>query len=201
MSDNTTVVQNAVDAYNKGNGDALGKHFGSALSKGASGSVKGGGGAQYTILHISESGPHVAFSYAAKATVGGKPAQWHGSGVATVDNGKITNLYHQEDPLGKYLAGGGAAVPSLTGTWVGSAQGITVTLNLTQTGNNVTGTANAFGATFPVTGTVNYPQVNLQGNMNGVAVTFTGTYNPPPNTIPGTLTAMGSSIQVTLNRQ
>jgi len=126
----------------------------------------------------------------------------HGSGVATIENGKISSLYHHEDYIANLIDGGGT-LPSLTGNWSGSSSGITVNLTLTQNGNNVTGTATAFGSTFPVTGTVNYPNVVLNGSLNGLAVNFTGAYNPPPNTIPGTLTVAGfpPPLSVTLTRQ
>ncbi len=203
--DNATVIKNAVEAFNKGNGDALGGHFAHNLQKGASASVKSArtlaADLQYHIEQIQADGPNVSFAYSVTGTFHGKAARWPGSGVATVVNGKITALYHREDLISKAIQIRIALNPLLTGNWSGSAQGITVTLSLTQSGNNVTGTANAFGASFQVTGTVDYPTVSLQGNMNGVLVTFSGAYNPPPNTIPGTLTAMGSSLPVTLKRQ
>jgi hypothetical protein len=194
--DNATVIKNAVDAYNKGNAEGVSNHFASALQAGISGSVQKD--VQYTINHIKADGPHVLFAYTAK----GKSAEWNGSGVATVENGKIVALHHIEDVISKVIQMGGA-LPSLTGNWAGSSSGINVTLNLTQTGNNVTGTASAFGSTFPVTGTVNYPNVVLNGSLNGLAVNFTGAYNPPPNAIPGTLTITGfpPPLTVTLNRQ
>jgi hypothetical protein len=194
--DNATVIKNAVDAYNKGNAEGVGSHFGGALQKGVAGTVQKD--VQYTLNHVKADGAQVLFSYTAK----GKSGEWHGSGVATVENGKIVGLHHVEDVIGKAILGG-TGLPSLTGNWSGSSSGITVTLSLTQNGNNVTGTATAFGATFPVTGTANYPNVVLNGSLNGLPVNFTGAYNPPPNTIPGTLTVTGfpPPLSVTLVRQ
>jgi len=210
MSDNATIVQNAVEAFNKGNADALGGLFSRELQKGATSSIKSvradAADLHYKIQHIKAEGDNVAFSYVVTGTFKGKAASWSGSGMATVVNGKITALQNTEDVISKSIQLGGKLggillQPSLTGKWSGSAQGITVTLTLVQSGSTVSGTAVAFGATFPVAGTVNFPNVSLHGSMNGVAVNFSGAYNPQPNTIPGTLTAMGSSMAVTLNRQ
>ncbi|HEX6086964.1 MAG TPA: nuclear transport factor 2 family protein [Thermoanaerobaculia bacterium] len=204
------VIREAIQAFNKGDGGALGKMFGGGLGKNAAKATdavrKDLGDLTYDLEHVHAEGDQVHFSYTAKGSAGGgKAATWTGSGVATVKDGKIVGLQTYEDAIRRdiqlgRLKGRLTANPSMTGNWSGSAQGITVTLQLVQSGNNVTGTANAFGATFPVTGTNNYPTVNLAGNMNGVQVTFSGSF-ASPNSIPGTLTALGSSIQVTINRQ
>lgn len=212
------VIKDAVEAFNKADSRALGKLFGGKLGKGLENAMTDNRGAfpdlAYKIEHIVAEGDTVHFTYVAKGTNKGKyrgekatnkTASWGGSGTAYVKDGKIVGLQTRDDrvsqaiQLGRKL--GGAAQPTLTGNWQGAAQGITVTLQLVQSGNNVTGSATAFGSTFPVTGTVNYPNVSLSGTMNGLAISFTGAYNPPPNAIPGTLTALGSSIQVTINRQ
>jgi hypothetical protein len=205
MPDSAAVIKEAVEAFNKGNAEGLGGLFATRLQKGAAASVKTARTAasdlQYKIDHIQADGDHVAFSYTVSGTFRGKAARWTGSGTATVVNGKITALNHVEDLIGKGIQIGIKLNPTMTGNWAGSAQGVNVTLALSQSGNNVSGTASAFGATFPVSGTNNYPNVALHGNMNGVQVNFAGAFNPPPNTIPGTLTAMGSSLQVTITRQ
>ena len=143
----------------------------------------------------------MSFAYTVSGTFKGKAVHWPGSGVATIVDGKIARLQHAEDLISKGLQLGVVLNASMTGNWAGAAQGISVTLSLTQSGNNVSGTAKAFGATFNVTGSADYPSVSLQGSMNGVQVTFNGAFNPAPNAVPGTLTAMGSSLPVTLNRQ
>jgi predicted ester cyclase len=202
------VIKDALDAFNKGDAASLGKLFGGGLGKGVAASVKSNRTAfpdlAYKIERVAADGDQVHFSYVAKGThkgkLGGqaatnKSASWTGSGVASVQNGKIVGLQIYEDTIGRALQLGlklgSAALPSLTGTWKGSSQGIDVTLILVQTGNSVTGTASAFGSTFPVTGSVSFPNVALQGSLNGLAVTYNGAYNPPPNTIIGTLVVQG----------
>jgi len=205
MSDAATVIQNAVEAFNKSKGDALGGLFAQNFQKGAIASIKGARSdvpdLQYKIEHIKADGDTVSFAYTVTGTFKGKAVHWPGSGVATVVDGKIARLQHAEDLISKGIQIGVILSASMTGNWAGAAQGISVTLALTQTGNNITGTAKAFGASFPVTGTADYPSVSLHGNMNGVQVNFNGDFKPAPNAVAGTLTAMGSSIPVTLNRQ
>lgn len=211
------VIREAIDAFNKGDSAALGKLFGGDLGKGVGQAVKATREAfpdlKYEIEHIVAHGDEVHFTYVAKGTNKGmfygqkgtnKTAAWRGSGVANVQNGKISGLLVNEDAIARAIQLGHrlfAAQPSLTGNWQGSSQGIAVSLQLVQTGTSVSGNAQAFGSSFPVTGSVNYPNVSLAGNMNGVQVTFGGAYNPPPNTITGTLTALGSSLAVTITRQ
>lgn len=178
--DSVSVIRSAAEQYNRGEGGATNESV--------------GGGTQYEILHATADGPRVSFAYLVKQ---GRESQAYGTGVAYVEGGKITSLQRSTN----YVTQVGGA-PSLTGNWSGSAQGITVVLVLTQNADNsVTGTATAFGSTFPVTGNVSYPSVSLKGDMNGVEVSFQGKYDPPPNTIPGTLTALGSSLPVTMTRQ
>jgi hypothetical protein len=92
--------------------------------------------------------------------------------------------------------------PSMTGSWSGGSGGTNVTLQLTQTGNNVSGTGTLQGTpgSFPLNGTNNFPNVALQGTVFGLPVTFSGAF-ASPNSIPGTLTIQGFPPEsVALNR-
>jgi hypothetical protein len=151
------------------------------------------------------------FTYTVKGTHKGalgdikatnKSAQWHGWGVATVENGIITGIHTNED----WVRAGiqlGIVNPTMTGTWTGSSGNTTVTLVVTQSGTGVSGTATMSGLAdkFPVSGTNNYPNVDLRGNAFGLQVTFTGAFSDA-TTIPGTLTVQGFPSQaVTINRK
>src|SRR5262245_54226124 len=107
MADSATVIREAIDAFNKGNGDALGGLFAQRLQKGATGSVKSlrtaASDLQYKIDHIQADGDNVAFAYTVSGTFKGKPAKWTGSGTATVVNGKITALHNVEDVISRGL--------------------------------------------------------------------------------------------------
>ena len=215
MPDNTAVVKAAVEAFNGGKADGVKKAFGRDVEKGALESMGTLRGAfpdlQYSIDHIQAEGNQVTFAYTVKGTHKGalgdikatnKAAQWHGWGVATVENGVITSVHTNED----WVRAGiqlGLVNPSMTGTWTGSSGSTTVTLVVTQSGNNVSGNATMSGLSdkFPVSGTNNYPNVNLQGNAFGLQITFAGSFSGT-NTIPGTLTVQGFPSQaVTLTRK
>jgi|GEM_PF-5197651 len=214
--DNAAVLQHAVDAINKKG--QVASFFGGDFARHAEGNAKGIQTAfpdlEYKIDHVHAEGDHVTFAYTATGTnkgalgphkATGKKATWQGSGTATISGGKITAVHLTEDFRRAALQLGIIHLlnPSMTGKWSGSAQGITVTMNLVQTGNNVIGTATAtgFSAPFPVSGTNNYPNVSLNGNVGGLGVNFTGTFSNP-NTIPGKLTVQDfPPIQVTITRQ
>ena len=217
-TDFTTLVKSSLDdVFNKGDATAAAKYFSPDLQQSIASGLKENRAAfpdlSYTVNQIAAAGDVVAFSYTAKGThkgvfekiqPTGKTAQWSGSAIATVTDGKITHIYLQEDWIAKLAALGGlAAAISVTGHWSGSAQGVTVTLNLTQSGDNVTGTLTMTGSsgTFPVTGSNKYPNVSLQSNLgNNVIGTFTGSFSGA-NEIPGHLTILGSTIAVTITRQ
>ena len=166
---------------------------------------------KYTLDHIQSEGNQVTFAYSVAGTHKGalgqlkatqKTAQWQGWGVATVENGVITQLHTNEDWVRAGLQLG-VANPTMVGTWAGGAGGTSVRLVLAQSGNSVSGTATLAGTpdSFPVSGTNNYPSVALSGSAYGLAVTFTGAFSAP-NTIPGTLTIQGfPAMPVTLTRQ
>ncbi len=214
--DSAAVLQHAAEAFNKGDANAFEKLFGSEMQHDVGGRLKWMHGAfpdvQYKIDHVQADGPHLTFTYTANGTNKGKigrhnatnkAVQWHGTGVATVSNGKIVSVHVQEDLARLSILLGIALNPTMTGTWSGSAQGTNVTLKLVQNGNTVTGTATVSGLqdTFAVHGTNNYPNVSLGGSVYGLAVSFTGKFTDN-NAIPGTLSIQGfSPIQVTLKRQ
>ncbi len=217
-TDSTTLVQSSLDdVFNKGNATSASKYFSPELQQSIAEGVKENRVAfpdlSYTITHTATAGDTVAFTYTAKGThkgvldklqPTGKTAQWTGSAIATVTDGKITHIYLQEDWIAKLAQLGGlAAAISLTGHWSGSAQGVTVNLNVTQTGDNVTGTLTMSGSSgsFPVTGSNKYPNVSLQSNLgNNVIGTFTGAFSGADE-VPGHLTILGSTIAVTIHRQ
>jgi predicted ester cyclase len=213
--DNASVVKNAVEAFNQGQAEGLQKAFGKDMSATAAESAKSLRSAfpdlKYKIDHIQSEGSQVTFTYSVSGTHKGalgqfkatdKSAQWHGWGVATVENGVITRLHTNEDWVraGMQL---GIANPTMVGTWVGGSQGTSVTLTLTQSGNGVNGTGTLSGSpdSFPISGTNNFPAVSLGGTVFGLQVSFDGTFSGP-NSIPGTLTIQGfPPLSVTLNRQ
>jgi hypothetical protein len=215
MPDNISVVRSAVEAFNGGQTEGIRKAFGRGAEGRALESLKTLRGAfpdlQYSIDHIAEEGNQVTFTYTVKGTHKGtlgdlkatnRAAQWHGWGVATVENGVITNVHTNED----WIRAGiqlGIVNPLMTGTWAGSSGSTTVTLVLTQSGNNVSGTATMSGVSdkFPVSGTNIYPNVDLKGSAFGLAVTFDGAFSGA-NTVAGTLTVQGFPSQaVTLTRR
>jgi predicted ester cyclase len=214
-ADNATVVKNAVEAFNAGQADDLKKVFSRDMSATAADSAKTLRKAfpdlKYKIDHIQSEGNQVTFAYSVAGTHKGafgrfkatdKAAKWNGWGVATVENGVITNLHTVEDWVRATLQLG-VANPTMVGTWSGGAQGATVTLVLTQAGSTVNGTATMAGVpnSFPVSGTNNYPSVSLTGTAFGLPITFTGAFSAA-KTIPGTLTVQGFPPQpVTLTRQ
>lgn len=97
---------------------------------------------------------------------------------------------------------------SVTGTYSGSNQGITVTLTLTESGGSVTGSGSIVeGAnTFPVTvsGTFNAPNVNLTltSAQLQAPVQLTGTVSNDGRTINGTMNGSGlNNFPIVLNLQ
>ncbi len=216
MSAETDLVQKGLEeTLNKGDANSIAKYFSADLQETLGQAIKenrtGFPDLHYKIDHIVSSGDMVVFSYTASGThkgpfegkqPTGKAAQWGGSVVATVRDGKIVHLDVDEDHIRRDLQLGVVTSPSMTGTWVGNSSGMTVTLNLTQTGNNVTGnvTITGFSGQYPVTGTNNYPAVSLNASPAGLPATFVGKFSGP-NSVPGTLTMMGSNLPVTINRQ
>jgi predicted ester cyclase len=216
--DNKTLIHNSVaEIFNKGDATNAANFFAGELQHTVAQGVKENKAIfpdlQYNINQISAEGDTVAFTYAAKGTqkaaleglaASGKTAQWTGSALATVADGKIVHIYVQEDQIAKLAALGHLHIAvSMTGKWVGSASGITVSLNLTQSGVNVTGscTITGFTGTFAVTGSNHYPNVSLTSNLgNGLVAVFNGAFTGA-NAVHGKLTIMGSSMDVTINRQ
>jgi predicted ester cyclase len=215
MPDNASIVKSAVEAFNGGQADGVKKAFHRNTEKGALESMRTLRTAfpdlQYAIDHIQADGDQVMFTYTVKGTHRGelgdlkatnKAAQWHGWGVATVENGVITNIHTKDD----WVRAGiqlGILNPSAAGTWTGASGNTTVTLVLTQTGATINGTATMSGLadSFPVSGTNNYPDVDLRGTAFGLQVVFDGAFNGA-NTIAGSLTVQGfPPQQVTLTRK
>lgn len=97
---------------------------------------------------------------------------------------------------------------SVTGTYSGSNQGVTVTLTLTESGGTVTGSGTIVeGAnTFPVTvaGTFNAPNVNLTltSAQLQAPIQLTGTVSNDGRTINGTMNGSGlNNFTITLTLQ
>jgi predicted ester cyclase len=218
LVDSQTLVKSSMqDVFNKADATSVATYFSPELhdlvSQGIQDSKTAFPDLQYTITNMASDGDTVAFTYTAKGTQKGvleglaatnKAATWSGSAIATVSAGKITHIYVQEDYIAKMAQLGHiTAISSMTGKWVGSTSGITVSLTLTQSGNNVTGscTITGFSGTHAVTGTNTYPSVKLSSNLgNGLVGNFDGEFSGP-NTVSGSLTIMGSSLHVTINRQ
>ena len=96
----------------------------------------------------------------------------------------------------------------LTGTWTTKIEGFKVTLSVTQSGSNLSGTITVGG--FPnkhgsFTGTVSGDSVNISGDYDDHPFTFDGTVAGDCNSITGTIHAKvaGQPInkQVTFTRQ
>lgn len=218
MSAETEIVQKCLEeTFNKGDVSSVAKFFSPDLQEAVSQAVKenraGFPDLRYKVDHIASAGNQVVFTYTATGTnkgefegarATGKTAEWQGSVVATVQGGKIVHIDVDEDHLRRDLQLGAALdlTPTMTGTWVGSSSGITVTLHLVQSGNNVTGdvTITGFSKPYPVTGTNNYPNVTLNASPEGIPAQFVGKFSGP-DSVPGVLTMMGSSLDVTINRQ
>jgi hypothetical protein len=167
----------------------------------------------YTINQTITEGNHLAFTYTATATgKSGKSGSWTGSGVATLADSKIVQLRVHEDAVAKAIAIGEAgslaaiAGPSVTGTWTGAAHGITVTLNLKQSGTKISGTASVSGfpGTSQVSGENNAPHdpnIVLNTTLGGLNAEYEGDFEND-NTISGTLmVAAFPHIQVTVTRK
>jgi predicted ester cyclase len=218
MSAETDLVQKSLEeTFNNGDVASVAKFFSPDLQEAVSQAVKenraGFPDLRYKVDHITSAGNQVIFTYTATGThkgvfegrrPTGKTAEWHGSVIATVQRGKIVHIHVDEDHLRRDMQLGELLdlTPSMTGTWVGSSSGITVTLHLTQTGDNITGdvTITGFSGTYPVTGTNNYPNVTLNASPAGIPAQFVGKFSGP-DSVPGVLTMMGSSLDVTINRQ
>jgi predicted ester cyclase len=218
---NVTAVENAVQAFNKGQEGSFLGVFDPALHDSVTSALRTSRTAlpnvQYTITHSEVSGDEVAFTFSGKAThtgqVGqvaptGRAIEWHGAGVATVKAGKITHLELREDNLSRLIQLGlldvakklGLGTPLLTGTWVGTVGTSKVTLHLTQTGTSVRGTAQLDGvAPVAVDGSNNYPNVALSGTLNGLPVTYDGPFEGPDE-VKGTLKVAATSLQVPIKR-
>jgi predicted ester cyclase len=210
--DNASVVKKALEAANEGQADHFTRAFRGDQSRNLADSLKNIRTAfpdvKYALDHVQAEGDQVTFAYTAKGTHKGalgqlrptnKAVQWHGWGVATIKDGAIVDIQTHEDWVRAGIQLG--VNPSLSGTWNGSSSGTNVTLQLTQNGNAVSGTATLAGAgDFPVSGTNNFPNVQLQGTAFGLPVTFAGAFSGP-NAVPGNLTVQGFPSQaVTLSR-
>jgi predicted ester cyclase len=211
-ADNASILKSALDAANGGHADQFARVFHGDQVSHIGDSLKGIRAAfpdvHYTLDHVQSEGDTVTFTYTVKGTNSGtlgalratnKAAQWQGWGTATIKDGAIVNIQTHEDLVRAALQLG--INPSMSGSWAGSSGGTQVTLQLTQSGTAVSGTATLVGvATFPVNGTNNYPNVQLSGNAFGLAVTFAGKFNGP-NSVPGTLTVQGFPPEpTTINR-
>ena len=220
--ENAVVLQRAVDAINKGAASGLGSVFGKDLEQGVSDRARRLHAAfpdlQYKIDRSHSEGDRVAFTYTVSGTFKGtlgeykgtnKSAQWHGTGVASVAEGKIVAVHVTEDwaraalLLGVVDSIAHLLKPTMAGTWVGTGDGITVTLHLSQAGNAVSGSASAtgFSESFPVSGTNNHPKVFLAGSIGGLPITFAGDF-AGSDSVSGKLTAQGfAPVPVTIKRK
>jgi len=96
---------------------------------------------------------------------------------------------------------------SLTGTYSGTSQGLALSMTLTDTNGNITGSGTIDGTAFTVTGSRNDLSVTLQiSSPQLVPLTFTGTLSDDASTLTGTVTGTGNdgspiSIPFTLNLQ
>jgi len=208
-------LKSVVEAVNASKLESLKPLMSPELSSRVAEGLKGVGTAakniQYEVNQSKAEGNHVAFTYTAKGTSNaGKPATWTGSAIATMDGDKIVDLHVHEDYIARFLATEGVSLatlvgPSATGTWVGTASGLTVTLHLVQSGGKITGNVaiSGFSGTFPVTGQNNYPSTpNLDVNATvvGLATEFSGNFNGN-NQAAGTLTISGfTPLDVVINR-
>jgi predicted ester cyclase len=209
---NVNAVENAVRAFNQRQEASFLGFFDPALHGTITSAFQTSRTAlpdiQYTITHSEASGDEVAFTFSGKGThsgrVGdvvptGRAIQWQGAGIATVKDGRITQLELREDNLGRLIQLGlvniakkfGLGTPSLTGTWVGTEGTSKVTLRLAQTGTSVVGTAQLDGlAPIEVHGSNDYPNVALSGTLTGLAFTYHGSFENS-NEVKGTLTVAG----------
>jgi hypothetical protein len=105
------------------------------------------------------------------------------------------------------IAGCGSSTapkPTVNGTWVGSSSGLTMSVTLSQSGSQVTGTGQlSGGATIPVTitGGFDVPNLTIQLSSSGFEPTdYTGTLSK--GTITGTLNGSGfDNLSMTLTKQ
>ena len=84
--------------------------------------------------------------------------------------------------------------PSLTGKWTGTGDNLTAEVDLVQSGTSITGTGTLQGTiSCTVTGTNNYPSVDLKFFVNNVQHTvFSGSFSDD-NTVSGKYTNSGFS--------
>lgn len=96
---------------------------------------------------------------------------------------------------------------SLTGTYSGASQGLTLSMTLTDTNGTIAGTGTIDGTAFTVTGSRSDASVTLQiSSPQLVPLTFTGTLSNDASSLTGTLTGTGNdgspiSIPFTLTLQ
>jgi hypothetical protein len=213
----TDSIHTVVDAVNSSKLDSLQSLFSPELHSTVTAalgdmaeSIKN---VKYTVNQSVQEGNLLAFTYSATGTSSaGKAGSWTGSGIATLDGNTIVELQVQEDFIARLIATGAtgsiatAAHPSATGTWTGSAHGLTITLVLKQSGKNITGTAaiSGFPGTHPVTGENDYPHnpnVTVNANVAGLEAEFEGDFDGS-NKVNGKLKISGfESIDVTITRK
>jgi hypothetical protein len=163
---NLDLIRQVVDSFNKGQGqiEAISPHLLHPLPKlPAQPFTK----MTCTITATGDRGDDVYFTYTATGTHTGefkgfkatnKTIQWEGWAVATIVNGKISNVQAIEDDWAKLLKLGlQLQLPSMSGKWTTNVLGIQINLDLKQNGRTTTGTASALGQSYPVTGSNDYP--------------------------------------------
>lgn len=209
-------IESVVTAVNTAKLDSLESMFSSELSAEVketlalqASSVKN---AKYTVSQTVTEDQLQGFTYTATGTSAttGKSGTWTGSVIVTVEGTQITDLQVHEDVIAKAIVLGESlhtvANPTATGTWVGAASGLTVTLKMTQSGKKITGsgTISGFKDPFPVTGENNYPaqpNVVINATVVGLPTEFEGGFDGP-STIDGTLKIDGfEHIQVAIKKQ
>lgn len=94
-------------------------------------------------------------------------------------------------------------IRSVSGTWRGTLAGVDVTLVLTQTGANITGTYREPAATGTVAGPVQTtsPRLNLTITTPAFSASFTGDPNETVDVLTGTYREQGLTLGLTLTRQ
>jgi predicted ester cyclase len=189
------LVRKSLEAvFSRGNVQGLTEFFSPALAKTLTRGLKENSAAfpelRYKVETIISEGDKVAFRYIAEGAHKGafrgiaptnKPVHICGSAVARVADGKITELYVNEDQRSLMIQLG--KMPpfrkikgTLSGRWRGEHSRVGVVLNLRQFGTQVSGTASVVGSgdEAPVTGSVKWPSVSLSSSVSGVPFRFAG---------------------------
>jgi hypothetical protein len=196
------VVRKLFSELNSGKlGDTVAEPLRSRLNSDLEGFRSRYPGVRLELTNVVEVGTEkTGFQY--QGTV--RNATWTGTGFARFVKDQVADLQVKEDYWARDLQLGEVVAldsESITGTWTCGLFGVTGTLDLNEStgSNNFSGTLSIPGfGTYQLTGTNNYPNVELQGNANGQQITFVGTWTGS-NQITGNMP--GISNNVVLNRE